>query len=73
MTRPVEIISTVGYRRRWMSEEKVEIRDEAFGSDGALAATSDRRGGVSRTLIYLPRQARGQESVTLRASEWPNQ
>ena len=58
MTRPVEIISMVARRRRWTSQEKVEILDEAFHAGSSVAATSDRH-GVSRALIYLwRRQAR---------------
>jgi len=51
----IEVISTVDRRRRWSSEEKVAILDEAFRPGGCVAAAADRH-DVSRALIYLWRR-----------------
>jgi transposase len=58
MGKRLEIISTVARRRRWTTEEKVAILDEASQRGASITAIADRH-GVSRNLIYLwRRQAR---------------
>jgi transposase len=58
MDKLVEIISTVSRRRRWATEQKVAILDEASQPGASITAIADRH-GVSRNLIYLwRRQAR---------------
>ncbi len=58
MDKRVEIISRVARRRRWTTEEKVAILDEASQPRASITAVADRY-GISRNLIYLwRRQAR---------------
>ncbi len=46
-----EIISTVERRRRWSTQEKLRIIEEALTSGASIAAVADRN-GVCRSLLY---------------------
>ena len=46
-----EIISTVERRRRWPTEDKLRIMDEALAPGASITAVADRN-GVSRSLLY---------------------
>src|SRR2546423_594472 len=46
-----EIISTIERRRRWPTEEKLRIMDEALAPGASIAAVADRN-GVCRSQLY---------------------
>jgi len=46
-----EIISTVERRRKWASDEKLRILEEALAPGASVAAVADRN-GVCRSLLY---------------------
>lgn len=46
-----EIISTVERRRRWSTQEKLRIVEEALTSGASIAAVADRN-GACRSLLY---------------------
>jgi transposase len=58
MDKRSEIISVVERRRRWPSEEKLRIMEEALTPGTMIASVADRN-GVCRSLLYTwLRQAR---------------
>jgi transposase len=58
MDKRTEIISVVERRRRWPSDEKLRIMEEALAPGAMIASVADRN-GVCRSLLYTwLRQAR---------------
>lgn len=52
-----EVISVVQRRRRWATEQKLELVEEAMRPGSSVARVADRR-GVSRSLLFEWRQVR---------------
>jgi transposase len=46
-----EVISVVQRRRRWTTEQKLALVEEAMRADSSVAGVADRR-GVSRSLLF---------------------